>query len=123
MNVAAAITIFISCMGLFGLSLFAAGQRTREISIRKILGAGAMNIVSLLSRDFLLLIGLSLVIASPVAWYITHRWLGDFVYRAPISSWTFLLSGGLVLLLGLLTVSVHTIKAATANPVQNLRAE
>lgn len=123
MNVAAAITIFISCMGLFGLSLFAAGQRTKEISIRKILGAGVMNIVSLLSRDFLLLIGLSLVIASPVAWYITHRWLEDFVYRAPISSWIFLLSGGLVLLLGLLTVSFHTIKAAAANPVQNLRTE
>lgn len=123
MNVAAAITIFISCMGIFGLSLFAAGQRTKEISIRKVLGAGVMNVASLLSRDFLLLIGLSVVIASPAAWYITHRWLQDFVYRAPVSSWIFLLSGGLVLLLGLLTVSFHTIKAALANPVRNLRTE
>jgi len=123
MNVAAAITIFISCMGLFGLSLFASGQRTKEISIRKVLGAGVMNVASLLSRDFLLLIGLSLVIASPAAWYITHRWLQDFVYRAPVSSWIFLLSGGLVLLMGLLTVSFHTIKAAVANPVRYLRTE
>jgi len=123
MNVAAAITIFISCMGLFGLSLFAAGQRVREISIRKVLGAGVANIVSLLSRDFLLLIGLSLIIASPVAWYITHRWLQDFVYRAPVSNWIFLLSGALVLLLGWLTVGFHTIRAARANPVENLRAE
>ena len=123
MNVAAAITIFISCMGLFGLSLFTAGQRSKEISIRKVLGAGVVQITSLLTRDFLLLIGLSLMIASPVAWYITHRWLGDFVYRAPVGVWIFVLSGSLVLLVGLLTVSGQTIRAATARPVKNLRSE
>ena len=123
MNVATAITTFISCMGLFGLSLFAASQRTKEISIRKVLGAGVLQITSLLTREFVVLIGLSLIIASPVAWYITHRWLDDFIYRAPVSIWTFLLSGGIVTMLGLLTVSIQTIKAATANPVRNLRGE
>ncbi|HEY6901596.1 MAG TPA: FtsX-like permease family protein, partial [Puia sp.] len=123
MTVAAAITIFISCMGLFGLSLFTADQRAKEVSIRKVLGAEVLHIASLLTRDYFVLIGLSLMIASPLAWYITHRWLEDFVYRAPVSIWTFLVSGGLVLLLGLLTVSIQTIRAATANPVKNLRAE
>ena len=123
MNVAAAITIFISCMGLFGLSLFTASQRAKEVSIRKVLGAGVIHIALLLTRDYFVLIALSLVIASPLAWYITYRWLEDFVYRTPVSIWTFLLSGGLVLLLGLLTVSIQTIRAATSNPVQNLRAE
>ena len=123
MNVAAGITIFLSCMGLFGLSLFTASQRAKEVSIRKVLGAGVIHIASLLTRDYVVLIGLSLVIASPLAWHITHRWLGDFVYRAPVSSWTFVLSGGLVLLLGLLTVGIQTIRAALANPVKNLRAE
>jgi putative ABC transport system permease protein len=123
MTVATGITIFISCMGLFGLSLFAAGQRTKEIGIRKVLGASIANIATLLSRDFLLLIVLSLVVASPVAWYIMHRWLEGFAYRAPVPAWVFLLSGGAALLLGLVTVSFQAIKAAVANPVKSLRAE
>ena len=123
MNVATAISIFISCMGLFGLSLFTAGQRKKEISIRKVLGASVANIASLLTRDFLLLVSLSLVIASPIAWMITHRWLQDFLYRAPVSSWIFVFSGGLALALGLLTISLQAIRAATANPINSLRSE
>jgi putative ABC transport system permease protein len=123
MNVATAVSIAISCMGLFGLSLFTAGQRKKEISIRKVLGASVSGITSLLTRDFLALITLSLIVASPIAWYITHRWLQDFLYRAPINIWIFLLSGGLALALGLLTIIFQAIRAATANPVDSLRAE
>jgi putative ABC transport system permease protein len=122
-NVAAAIAIFISCMGLFGLSLFSTEQRSKEISIRKVLGASVTGVASMLTRDIVLFIGVSLVIASPVAWYFTHQWLRGYVYRAPVSFWAFLLPGVLVLLLGMLTVSVQTIRAARANPVKNLRAE
>jgi putative ABC transport system permease protein len=123
MNVATAISIVISCMGLFGLSLFTAGQRKKEISIRKVLGASVSGITSLLTRDFLSLISLSLLVAAPIAWYITHRWLQDFLYRAPVTIWIFLYCGGLALALGLLTISFQAIKAATANPVESLRAE
>ena len=123
MNVATAISIAISCMGLFGLSLFTTGQRKKEISIRKVLGASVSSITSLLTRDFLALISLSLIIASPIAWYITHRWLQDYLYRAPVNIWIFLLSGGLALALGLLTISFQSIRAATANPVDSLRAD
>ena len=123
MNIATAISVIISCMGLFGLSLFTAGQRKKEISIRKVLGASVAGITTLLTRDFLSLISLSLLVAAPIAWYITHRWLQDFLYRAPITIWIFLFSGGLALALGLLTISFQAIKAATANPVESLRAE
>jgi hypothetical protein len=122
-NTASAIAIFISCMGLFGLSLFSTGQRSKEISIRKVLGASVTNVASLLTRDIVVFIGLSLVIASPVAWYFTHRWLQDYQYRAAVSFWAFVLPGLLVLLLGILTVSFTTIRAARANPVKNLRNE
>jgi putative ABC transport system permease protein len=105
----------------FGLSLVHRGPTKKEISIRKVLGASVSRIISLLIRDFLALITLSLIIASPIAWYITHRWLQDFLYRAPITIWIFLLSGGLAL--GLLTISFQAIRAATANPANSLRAE
>jgi len=122
-NVAAAIAIFISCIGLFGLSLFSTGQRSKEISIRKVLGASVTSVVSLLTRDIIVFIGLSAIIASPVAWYFTHSWLQDYQYRATVSVWAFVLPGVIVALLGILTVSVTTIRAATANPVKNLRTE
>ena len=123
MNVAMSITVFISCMGLFGLSLFAARQKTKEIGIRKVLGASVANIVMLLSRDFLLLIGLALLIASPVAWYCMHRWLQDYAYRIPVSGWIFLLAGVIALSIGFITVSFQAIQAAVANPVKSLRTE
>ena len=123
MNVATVLSIFISCMGLFGISMFTSGQRTKEIGIRKVLGASVMHITSLLTRDFMMLIMLSLVIASPVAWYITHRWLQDYLYRAPVTIWIFLFCGLLALLLGLFTVAFQAVKAAMANPAEALKAE
>jgi ABC-type antimicrobial peptide transport system permease subunit len=123
MNVATGITIFISCMGLFGVSMFTAGQRIKEIGIRKVLGATVANITVLLSKDFIFLIGISLIVASPVALYIMYRWLQGFAYRAPVSVWVFLLSGAVALFLGLVTVSFQAIKAAMANPVKSLRTE
>lgn len=108
---------------LFGLATFSAQQRTKEIGIRKILGASVLNIASLLSIDFLKLVLIAIVIASPVAYYFTHRWLDDFAYRIPISSWVFVIAGMLAVLIALLTVSVQAIRAATASPVKSLRTE
>ena len=123
MNIAMAIAIFISCMGLFGLAAFIAEQRTKEIGVRKVLGASVTDIVSMLSVDFVRLVVIAIVIASPVAYYFMHRWLQDFVYRVPMSWWIYALAGGGALLIALLTVSWQAIRAATANPVDSLRAE
>jgi hypothetical protein len=123
MNVVMFITIFISCMGLFGLALFTAEQRTKEIGIRKVLGATVTNIVTLLSKDFVLLVLISLVIASPVAWYFMNRWLEDFAFRIHIGWWVFILAGCIAMLTALCTVSFQALKAAMANPVKSLRTE
>jgi putative ABC transport system permease protein len=123
MNIAMGIAIFISCMGLFGLAAFTANQRTREIGIRKILGAGVPQLVSLLSREFILLVGLSTVIAAPVAFWGVHQWLQDFAYRTSMPWWIFVLAGIAALAIALLTVSFQAIRAATANPVKSLRVE
>jgi putative ABC transport system permease protein len=117
------ITIFISCMGLFGLAMFTAEQRTKEIGIRKVLGATVANIVTLLSKDFIILVVISLIIASPVAWYFMNRWLEDFAYRIHISWWVFVLAGSAAILIALLTVSFQSVKAAIVNPVTSLRSE
>ena len=122
-NVAMSITIFISCMGLFGLSLFTAERRTKEIGIRKVLGASISNIVALLSRDFVVLVVIAFVIAAPVAWYFMNQWLNDFAYRTHIDGWVFLLAGTSALLIAVLTVSGQAIRAAIANPVNSLRNE
>jgi len=123
MNTAMLIAIFISCMGLFGLATFTAQQRIKEIGIRKVLGASVAGIVSMLSKDFLVLILISLVIASPIAYYFMHTWLQDFAYRVNISPFTFLLSGLAAILIALATVFFQAIKAAMANPVKSLRSE
>jgi putative ABC transport system permease protein len=123
MNIAMAIAIFISCMGLFGLAAFIAEQRTKEIGIRKVLGATVTDIVSMLLVDFVRLVVIAIVIASPVAYYFMHQWLQDFAYRVPMSWWIYALAGGGALLIALLTVSWQAIRAATANPVDSLRAE
>jgi putative ABC transport system permease protein len=123
MNVAMIITIFISCMGLFGLSVFTAEQRTKEIGIRKVLGATVINITAMLSRDFIILIIIALCIASPIAWYFMDQWLEDFAYRINISWWMVALAGTIAILIALLTVSAQAIKAALANPVNSLRTE
>ncbi|HEX4372645.1 MAG TPA: FtsX-like permease family protein, partial [Puia sp.] len=122
-NVAMGITIFISCMGLFGLGMFTAERRTKEIGIRKVLGASVANIAAMLSKDFVMLIIISIVIASPVAYYFMHQWLNDFVYRTNISWWVFALAGFSAIFIGLVTISFQAIKAAVANPVKSLRTE
>jgi putative ABC transport system permease protein len=119
----AAIAIFIACLGLLALAAFTAEQRTKEIGIRKVLGATAAGIVLLLSRDFLKLVCIALVIAIPIAWYAMNTWLNDFAYRVNISWWVFALAGGLTILIALLMVSFQSTKAALADPVDALRCE
>jgi ABC-type antimicrobial peptide transport system permease subunit len=123
MNTAMSITIFISCIGLFGLVLFTAEKRAKEISIRKILGASVTNIVTMLSKDFIELVFIALCIASPMAWYVMSKWLQSFAYRINISLWIFMLAGLGVILIALVTVSFQAIKVALANPVKSLRTE
>jgi putative ABC transport system permease protein len=115
------IAIFISCMGLFGLATFSAEQRTREIGIRKVLGASVSGIVSLLSKDFLRLVIIAVVIGSPVAAWVMHRWLNDFAYRTNIEWTVFLVTALIAVIIALLTISVQAIRAALANPVKSLR--
>jgi putative ABC transport system permease protein len=117
------LAIFISSMGLFGLALFTARRKAAEISIRKVLGATTADIAALLNRGFVGLVLLSLIIASPVAWWLTDRWLRDFAYRTPIAWWVFPLAGASAVLIALITVSFQSIRAAMANPVNNLRSE
>jgi putative ABC transport system permease protein len=119
----AALAIFIACLGLFGLVTYAAGQRTKEIGIRKVLGASTGNIVTMLSKDFIKLVIISAVIAFPLAGWMMSKWLQDFAYRINISWWIFLLAGVLAILIALVTVSFQAIKAALANPVKSLRTE
>ena len=115
--------IFIACLGLFGLVTYAAEQRTKEIGIRKVLGASVGGIVGMLSKDFLKLIIIAMLIAFPLAWWAMYTWLQHFAYRISITGWVFVIAGGIALLIALLTVSVQAIRAAIANPVNNLRTE
>ena len=117
------IAIFIGCLGLFGLAAYAAERRKKEIGIRKTLGASVQNIVYLLSSDFLKLVLLALLIASPVAWYFMQQWLQDFAYRTSMPWWIFLVAGVLALVIAIITTSFQAIKAAVANPVKSLRTE
>jgi putative ABC transport system permease protein len=119
----AGFAIFIACLGLLGLSLFTTAQRTKEIGVRKVLGATVAQIVFLLSKDFIRLIIISFLIASPVAWMVMHNWLEGFAYRIPISWWIFPCAGLLAFFIALGTVSFQTIKAAGINPVTSLRSE
>jgi len=119
----AGFAIFIACLGLLGLSLFATMQRTKEIGVRKVLGASVGNIVFLLSSDFIRLVVIAIVIASPVAWFIMHRWLQDFAYRVDVSWWVFAVAGLLAIAIALATISYQAIRAAFANPVKALRSE
>jgi len=119
----AGIAIFLSCLGLYGLASFMAVQRIKEVGIRKVLGATAANIVYLFSREFILLIGIAFVIATPIAWYFVHQWVQQYVFRIPISGWVFVTGGLLSVLVALLTVSFQALKAAIANPIRNLRTE
>jgi putative ABC transport system permease protein len=122
-NASTGITIFISCMGLLGLTLFATQKRAKEISIRKLLGATVSNIVLLLSKDFLVLIMIALLIASPVAWFFMNHWLQDFSYRISINGWVFILAGITAMFITLSIVGLQAVKAGINNPIKNLRRE
>jgi putative ABC transport system permease protein len=122
-NVFAGIAIFISCLGLFGLATYTAQVKTKEIGIRKVLGASVAGIVELLSKDFLKLVIIAIVIATPVAWWAINKWLEGFAYRTNISWWVFVIAGILALLIALVTISFQAIKAALTNPVKSLRSE
>lgn len=122
-KVFAGIAIFISCLGLFGLATYTAQVKTKEIGIRKVLGASVGGIVKLISKDFLKLVIIAIIIAIPIAWWAMNTWLEDFAYRINITWWVFVIAGVVALLIALLTVSFQAIKAAVANPVKSLRSE
>lgn len=117
------LTILISCLGLFGLAAFDTERRTKEIGIRKVLGANTNSLIALLSKDFLKLVAIAIIFASPLAYYLMNKWLQDFAYRVDISWWIFIVAGALALFIALITVSFQAIKAAIANPVKSLRTE
>lgn len=115
--------IFISCLGLLGLVIFTANQRTKEIGIRKVLGATVTQIIALLSKDFVKLVTLAFLIAVPIAWWAIHQWLQGFAYHATAEWWLFAIGGVLMLALALLILSIRAGRAALANPVESLRME
>ncbi|SFW84502.1 ABC transporter permease [Chitinophaga sancti] len=119
----AILTIFISCLGLFGLASYIAEGRVKEIGIRKVLGASAMKIITLLTKDFIVLVAISLVISAPIAWYAMHKWLQGYAYRISIDWWIFVGAAILVMLISLFTTGYHAYKATLANPVKSLKAE
>ena len=123
LGIFAGLTIFIACLGLFGLATFTAEQRNKEIGIRKVLGASVPDLIGLLSKEFIILVGIAIVIATPVAWWAMTAWLQDFAYRINISWWVFLMAGVSAIIIALITVSFQAIKAAVANPVKSLRTE
>ena len=122
-KVFAFIAIFISCLGLFGLMTYTAQLKTREIGIRKVLGASVTSVTGLLAKEFITLVLVAILIASPVGWYFMDRWLQDFAYRSNIPWWIFPVAGAFALLIAVMTVSVQAIKAALTNPVKSLRTE
>jgi len=117
------VAVLIACLGLFGLSAFTARQRVKEIGIRKVLGASVTDITALLSKDFIVLVIISIVIASPIAWWAMNKWLQDFAYKTNISWRVFFLAGLIAVFIALATISFQSIKSAVANPVKNLRSE
>jgi ABC-type antimicrobial peptide transport system permease subunit len=119
----AGLAILISCLGLFGLAAYTAERRTKEMGIRKILGASVLGVAALLSKDFLKLVVLSCIVAFPVAWWVMHGWLQQYKYRIEISWWTFLAAGLSAVLIALITISFQSTKAAMTNPAKNLRIE
>jgi predicted permease len=120
---AASIAILLSCMGLFAVALISIEQRTKEIGVRKVLGASVASIVTLLASDFLKLVLVAIVVASPLAWYAMNQWLSDFAYRIDMPWWVFILSGLLAVLIAFVTISFRSVKAALMNPVKSLRSE
>lgn len=123
LSVFTGLALFIACLGLYGLVLFIIERRRKEISIRKIVGASATDIILLLNKNFLMLTAIAFVIATPIVWYAMNRWLQHFAYRIEVNWWIFVLAGGAAILIALLTVSFQAIRAAVANPVESLRSE
>ncbi len=119
----AGVAVLLSCLGLFGLATFAISQRTKEIGIRKVLGASVTNVIQLISKDFLKLVLVAIVIATPIAWYAMQQWLGNFAYSIAMPVWAFAAAGAVAVLIALFTVSVQSIKAALVNPVHSLKSE
>jgi len=117
------LAIFISCLGLFGMASFIAEQRTKEIGVRKVLGASVFNVWQLLSKDFIMLVIIAILIAIPMSYYFMHGWLQNYTYRTDLSWWIFTAAAIGALIITLLTVSFQAIKAAIANPVKSLRTE
>ena len=115
------LAILIACIGIFGLSSYSVQQRRSEIGIRKVLGASVLNIVTMLSKDYLRLILIALVVATPVSWYLMNLWLQDFTYRINLDVWTFVLAGAITLIIAGFTVSYQNIKAALSNPVNAIQ--
>jgi putative ABC transport system permease protein len=122
-NYFAFLAIFISCLGLLGLVTFTAQQRTKEFGVRKVLGASAASLFNLLSKEFLILVVIAMLIATPIAWLAMTKWLQDYEYRIVVSWWMFIAAGVISVMIALATVSFHAIKAAVANPVKSLRTE
>lgn len=119
----AILAIIVACLGLFALSAYMAEQRSKEISIRKVLGASVTQVTTLVSKDFLKLVAIAVLLASPIAWWGMHQWLQNFAYQTTISWWIFAVAGVLVLIIALITISFQSIRAAVANPVDSLRGE
>jgi ABC-type antimicrobial peptide transport system permease subunit len=119
----AALAVLISCLGLFGLAAYTAERRTKEIGVRKVLGASITNITAMLSKDFIKLVAISCLTAFPIAWWVMHNWLQNYQYRIAISWWIFVVVGVLSMLIALITISFQSIKAAITNPAKSLRME
>lgn len=120
---ATGLAIFISCLGLLGLVIYITNQRTKEIGVRKVLGASVTQIIVLVSKDFMKLIGLAILIAMPIAWWGSHQWLENFAYQADLSWWIFAVGAAAMLVIALAVLCIRAYKAATANPVQSLKTE
>jgi putative ABC transport system permease protein len=119
----AVLAIFISCLGLLGLASYSTVQRTKEVGVRRVLGASIVGIVRLLSVEFLALVGVAFLVATPMAWYFMHRWLENFAYKASLGWWIFVGAGFLAILIAFATISYQAIRAARANPIKSLRTE
>ena len=122
-TVAASLAILLACLGLFGLAAFTTVQRTKEIGIRRVLGANIPHITMLIAKNFLLMIGIAIVIAIPLAWYAGNKWLEDFAFRIPIQGWVFISAAAATILIALATVGFHSVRSALMNPVKSLRSE
>src|SRR5690606_19686243 len=117
------LAVFIACMGLFGLAAFSAQRKTKEIGIRKVLGASVTNVVTLLSKDFIKLVLIAIVIATPISWYAMNRWLQGFAYRIELKWWMFVGAGLVAVVIAMVTVSGQSVRAALADPIDSVKSE